>query len=112
MRNVCITAHLVLFIISYCLVFYIFSSEKPNWDYHAEIQAFGPRLQETFSLDLLKTAFVNNCYIKSEEAKRQKLGIEGSCSSEPQDNQNLSEQKGIVSMPHAIFAERFPRLAH
>ncbi|XP_012497922.1 PREDICTED: 39S ribosomal protein L44, mitochondrial [Propithecus coquereli] len=51
-------------------------SEKPNWDYHAEIQAFGPRLQETFSLDLLKTAFVNSCYIKSEEAKRQKLGIE------------------------------------
>lgn len=51
-------------------------SEKPNWDYHAEIQAFGARLQETFSLDLLKTAFVNSCYIKSEEAKRQKLGIE------------------------------------
>ncbi|XP_045415060.1 39S ribosomal protein L44, mitochondrial [Lemur catta] len=51
-------------------------SEKPNWDYHAEIQAFGPRLQETFSLDLLKTAFVNDCYIKSEEAKRQQLGIE------------------------------------
>ena len=57
--------HLVLFIISYCLLFYVFSSEKPNWDYHAEIQAFGPRLQETFSLDLLKTAFVNSCYIKS-----------------------------------------------
>lgn len=27
-------------------------------------------------MDLLKTAFVNSCYIKSEEAKRQKLGIE------------------------------------
>ncbi|XP_006890379.1 PREDICTED: 39S ribosomal protein L44, mitochondrial [Elephantulus edwardii] len=68
-------------------------SEKPNWDYHAEIQAFGHRLQETFSLDLLKTAFVNSCYIKSEEAKRQKLGIdkEGVLLS-LKDNRELSEQ--------------------
>lgn len=70
-----------------------YSSEKPNWDYHAEIQAFGHRLQETFSLDLLKTAFVNNCYIKSEEAKRQKLGIEKEAVLlNLKDNQELSEQ--------------------
>lgn len=68
-------------------------SEKPNWDYHAEIQAFGARLQETFSLDLLKTAFVNSCYIKSEEAKRQKLGIEKEAVLlNLKDNQELSEQ--------------------
>ncbi|CAO2625154.1 39S ribosomal protein L44, mitochondrial [Lemmus lemmus] len=68
-------------------------SEKPNWDYHAEIQAFGARLQETFSLDLLKTAFVNSCYIKSEEAKRQKLGIEKEAALlNLKDNQELSEQ--------------------
>ncbi|KAM9664025.1 large ribosomal subunit protein mL44 [Trichechus inunguis] len=68
-------------------------SEKPNWDYHAEIQAFGHRLQETFSLDLLKTAFVNSCYIKSEEAKRQKLGIEKEAVLlNLKDNQELSEQ--------------------
>ncbi|KAM5228819.1 large ribosomal subunit protein mL44 [Ctenodactylus gundi] len=68
-------------------------SEKPNWDYHAEIQAFGHRLQETFSLDLLKTAFVNNCYIKSEEAKRQKLGIEQEAVLlNLKDNEELSEQ--------------------
>lgn len=68
-------------------------SDKPNWDYHAEIQAFGHRLQETFSLDLLKTAFVNSCYIKSEEAKRQKLGIEKEAVLlNLKDNQELSEQ--------------------
>lgn len=77
--------------ISHCL--YILSSEKPNWDYHAEIQAFGARLQETFSLDLLKTAFVNSCYIKSEEAKRQKLGVEKETALlNLKDNQELSEQ--------------------
>ncbi|KAM8804981.1 large ribosomal subunit protein mL44 [Eudromia elegans] len=50
-------------------------SEKPNWDYHAEIQAFSHRLQENFSLDLLKRAFVNPCYIKAEEERRQGLGL-------------------------------------
>ncbi|KAM8788196.1 large ribosomal subunit protein mL44 [Rhynchonycteris naso] len=68
-------------------------SEKPNWDYHAEVQAFGHRLQETFALDLLKTAFVNSCYIKSEEAKRQKLGVEKEAILlNIKDNQELSEQ--------------------
>ncbi|XP_077011387.1 large ribosomal subunit protein mL44 [Tamandua tetradactyla] len=68
-------------------------SEKPNWDYHAEIQAFGHRLHETFSIDLLKTAFVNSCYIKSEEAKRQKLGIEKEAVLlNLKDNQELAEQ--------------------
>lgn len=105
--------HLVLFIIFYCLVFYIFSSEKPNWDYHAEIQAFGPRLQETFSLDLLKTAFVNSCYIKSEEAKRQKLGIEKEAVLlNLKDNQELSEQGTSFSQTclTQLFADAFPDL--
>lgn len=71
----------------------MFSSEKPNWDYHAEIQAFGHRLQETFSLDLLKTAFVNSCYIRSEEAKRQRLGVEEEAVLlNLTDNQELAEQ--------------------
>ncbi|MBZ3878917.1 39S ribosomal protein L44, mitochondrial [Sciurus carolinensis] len=68
-------------------------SEKPNWDYHAEIQAFGHRLQETFSLDLLKTAFVNSCYIESEEAKRQNLGVDKEVALlNLKDNQELSEE--------------------
>ncbi|CAI5775593.1 ribosomal L44, mitochondrial [Podarcis lilfordi] len=51
-------------------------SEKPNWDYHAEIQAFSHRLHEKFSLEFLKTAFVNCCYIKQEESRRQELGLD------------------------------------
>ncbi|XP_008824045.1 39S ribosomal protein L44, mitochondrial [Nannospalax galili] len=79
-------------------------SEKPNWDYHAEIQAFGHRLQETFSLDLLKTAFVNSCYIKSEEAKRQKLGIEKEAVLlNLKDNQELFEQG--ISFSHTCLTQ-------
>ncbi|CAI9165196.1 unnamed protein product [Rangifer tarandus platyrhynchus] len=88
-------------------------SEKPNWDYHAEIQAFGPRLQETFSLDLLKTAFVNSCYIKSEEAKRQKLGIEKEAVLlNLKDNQELSEQGASFSQTclTQFFEDAFPDL--
>ncbi|NWW84912.1 RM44 protein, partial [Rhynochetos jubatus] len=51
-------------------------SEKPSWDYHAEIEAFGHRLRENFSLELLKTAFVNPCYIEREEARRRDLGLD------------------------------------
>nr|XP_033814538.1 39S ribosomal protein L44, mitochondrial [Geotrypetes seraphini]XP_033814539.1 39S ribosomal protein L44, mitochondrial [Geotrypetes seraphini] len=51
-------------------------SQQPNWDYEAEIQAFCVRLHETFTMDLLKTAFVNACYIKSEETRRQNLGLD------------------------------------
>lgn len=52
----------------------LFSSQQPNWDYHAEVEAFGARLKERFSTDLLKTAFVNPCYVRSEEDRRRSLG--------------------------------------
>ncbi|XP_044523527.1 39S ribosomal protein L44, mitochondrial [Gracilinanus agilis] len=68
-------------------------SEKPNWDYHAEVQAFCHRLHENFSIELLKTAFVNRCYIESEEARRQKLGVDKEAVAlNVRDNQELSEQ--------------------
>ncbi|XP_037380038.1 39S ribosomal protein L44, mitochondrial [Talpa occidentalis] len=88
-------------------------SEKPNWDYHAEIQAFGHRLQETFSLDLLKRAFVNSCYIKSEEAKRQKLGLEKeTVLLNLKDNRELSEQGTAFSQTclTQFFKDAFPDL--
>ncbi|XP_004457432.1 large ribosomal subunit protein mL44 [Dasypus novemcinctus] len=88
-------------------------SEKPNWDYHAEIQAFGHRLHETFSIDLLKTAFVNSCYITSEEAKRQKLGIEKEAVLlNLKDNRELSEQ-GISFSQTCLtqfFEDAYPNL--
>lgn len=44
-------------------------------------------------MDLLKTAFVNRCYIQSEEAKRQKLGVEKAATLlNLKDNQELAEQ--------------------
>ncbi|KAK7883346.1 hypothetical protein WMY93_029520 [Mugilogobius chulae] len=51
-------------------------SQKPNWDYHAEVQAFQNRLHENFSLELLKQAFVNPCYLKAESERRQELGVD------------------------------------
>ncbi|XP_062872683.1 39S ribosomal protein L44, mitochondrial isoform X2 [Trichomycterus rosablanca] len=51
-------------------------SQQPNWDYHAEVEAFGARLKERFSTDLLKTAFVNPCYLRFEEERRRSLGLE------------------------------------
>ncbi|KAJ8397284.1 hypothetical protein AAFF_G00441180 [Aldrovandia affinis] len=52
-------------------------SHQPNWDYHAEVQAFSSRLKEDFSPELLKTAFVNPCYVRTEEEKRRTLGLDG-----------------------------------
>ncbi len=52
------------------------SSTQPNFDYHAEVEAFSARLQESFSLELLKTAFVSTCYLRSEEERRRALGLD------------------------------------
>uniref|UniRef100_A0A8C6SGB0 Large ribosomal subunit protein mL44 n=1 Tax=Neogobius melanostomus TaxID=47308 RepID=A0A8C6SGB0_9GOBI len=51
-------------------------SQKPNWDYHAEVQAFQNRLHENVSLELLKRAFVNPCYLIAESERRQGLGMD------------------------------------
>ncbi|KAM3616769.1 uncharacterized protein V6R79_023125 [Siganus canaliculatus] len=51
-------------------------SQKPHWDYQAEVQAFSNRLNENFSLELLKTAFINPCYLQAEQQRRQNLGVD------------------------------------
>ncbi|XP_066477192.1 large ribosomal subunit protein mL44 [Tiliqua scincoides] len=88
-------------------------SEKPNWDYHAEIQAFSHRLNEKFSLDLLKTAFVNKCYIKREEARRQELGVEKEAVAlHLKDNHELSQQGASFSRSYLTqcFEEAYPKI--
>lgn len=88
-------------------------SEKPNWDYHAEIEAFGHRIHETFPLDQLKTAFVNSCYIKNEESKRQELGLEKeNLPLNLKDNQELSLQGASFSYSYLTqcFEEAFPKM--
>ncbi|XP_058268819.1 39S ribosomal protein L44, mitochondrial [Hemibagrus wyckioides] len=67
-------------------------SQQPNWDYHAEVEAFSARLKERFSTDLLKTAFVNPCYIRSEEERRRSLGLDAeSTALNLRDNTELQE---------------------
>ncbi|XP_048361721.1 39S ribosomal protein L44, mitochondrial [Sphaerodactylus townsendi] len=88
-------------------------SEKPNWDYHAEILAFSHRLHEKFSLDILKTAFINRCYIKSEEARRKMLGLEKEeIALNLKDNQQLSEQGAAFSHSYLTecFEKAFPKI--
>ncbi|XP_068441866.1 large ribosomal subunit protein mL44 [Clinocottus analis] len=51
-------------------------SQQPHWDYHAEVQAFSSRLHESFSLEVLKTAFINPCYLQAEQKRRQGLGVD------------------------------------
>ncbi|KAM9468662.1 large ribosomal subunit protein mL44 [Clarias gariepinus] len=67
-------------------------SQKPNWDYHAEVEAFSARLKEHFSTDLLKTAFVNPCYVRYEEERRRSLGLDvESTSLNLKDNTEMQE---------------------
>lgn len=47
-----------------------------EWNYQAEIYAFGKRLNEEFDKNVLQTALVNRSYIIQEEARQQKAGIE------------------------------------
>ncbi|XP_070196199.1 large ribosomal subunit protein mL44-like [Littorina saxatilis] len=51
-------------------------SEFMNWNYNAEIYAFGKRLGEEFSNDSLQAAFTHRSYIEAEEARRADLGID------------------------------------
>ncbi|XP_055053033.2 large ribosomal subunit protein mL44 [Misgurnus anguillicaudatus] len=67
-------------------------SQQPNFDYHAEVEAFSARLQEHFSVDLLKTSFVNPCYLRSEEERRHLLGLDAEATAlNLQDNSELQE---------------------
>lgn len=53
----------------------LFRSQQPHWDHHAEVQAFSSRLHENFSLEVLKTAFINPCYLQAEHRRRQRLAV-------------------------------------
>ncbi|KAI4880371.1 hypothetical protein NFI96_025386, partial [Prochilodus magdalenae] len=67
-------------------------SQQPNWDYHAEVEAFSARLKESISLELLKTAFVNPCYLRSEQERRRTLGLDGEAAAlNLRDNKELRD---------------------
>lgn len=47
-----------------------------EWNYRAELFAFGKRLQENFQMPLLQTAFTQQSYIAKEKTRQRELGIE------------------------------------
>ncbi|PVD20476.1 hypothetical protein C0Q70_18632 [Pomacea canaliculata] len=51
-------------------------SEWINWNYDAELYAFGKRLGEEFSPNTLRTAFTHHSYIEKEEKRRADVGID------------------------------------
>ncbi|XP_008306633.1 large ribosomal subunit protein mL44 [Cynoglossus semilaevis] len=68
-------------------------SQKLLWDYHAEVQAFSNRLHENFPVEILKRAFINPCYIHSEQERREKLGMDSETTALVlKDNIQLSEK--------------------
>ncbi|XP_061576255.1 39S ribosomal protein L44, mitochondrial [Cololabis saira] len=69
-------------------------SQKPNWDYHAEVQAFTARLHENFSLELLKTAFINPCYLQVEQERRKELGVDSETTALALSNNIQLSEKG------------------
>ncbi|XP_037631363.1 39S ribosomal protein L44, mitochondrial [Sebastes umbrosus] len=70
-------------------------SQQPQWNFHAEVQAFSTRLHENFSLEVLKTAFINPCYLRAEQERRQSLGVDSEATALAlKDNIQLCE-KGV-----------------
>lgn len=47
-----------------------------EWNYNAEIFAFGKRLNENFDENLLKNAFVNRSFILQEEVRQREAGVD------------------------------------
>ncbi|XP_067851196.1 39S ribosomal protein L44, mitochondrial [Heptranchias perlo] len=88
-------------------------SQQPNWDYHAEVEAFGQRLYETFNLDLLKIAFINPCYITFEEARRRELRLDKeNITLNLKDNRELFEKGSLFTDAylHGCFSRAYPNL--
>ncbi|XP_074662484.1 large ribosomal subunit protein mL44-like [Tubulanus polymorphus] len=53
-------------------------SEFANWNYDAEVFAFGKRLGVDLSDKILKRLFVNKSYVEKESNKRKELGVDDS----------------------------------
>ncbi|MEE6500741.1 hypothetical protein FKM82_003907 [Ascaphus truei] len=88
-------------------------SKQPNFDYHAEVVAFAQRLSENFSVELLKTAFVNGSYVTQEESRRRNLGLDKEAAAlSLADNKGLSDQGSdfTASCLREILEDAFQKL--
>lgn len=88
-------------------------SDFIEWNYDAELYAFGVRLKEKFTPSLLQQAFVDRSYIVQEEMKQRAVGIETPVL-QLTDNSNLV-QKGDELLTEFIITylnvslPKFPR---
>lgn len=69
-----------------------------EWNYKAELYAFGQRLGEQFNPALLQQAFTQRSYIVQEEFRQQAVGIE-------QPETNLQDNKELIAKGEAVLAE-------
>lgn len=82
-------------------------STMSNWNYQAELYAFGKRLNDNFADLTLRRALTHASYIRQEEQKRKELGIE-----EPH---NLKENSKLVENGKHLmedYIKRYLRHTH
>jgi large subunit ribosomal protein L44 len=84
-----------------------------NWNYDAEIYAFGKRLHENFEDSIIRTAFVHESYLEEEKKKQQELGIEeDETPSQSFDNSELIASGVTITSNYieAYLKHVFPKL--
>ncbi|XP_053960966.1 39S ribosomal protein L44, mitochondrial [Anastrepha ludens] len=67
-----------------------------EWNYRAELFAFGKRLQEDFQLPMLQAAFTQHSYVEKEQVRQSELGIKES-DAKIQDNLQLAERGAYLA---------------
>ncbi|KAM7360488.1 mitochondrial ribosomal protein L44 [Cochliomyia hominivorax] len=84
-----------------------------EWNYRAELFAFGKRLQEEFDMSLLNTAFTQKSYIDKEKAKQRELGIE-EADIQMSDNADLAKRGADIVKEYveAFLKYSLPRVPH
>ncbi|XP_014774257.2 39S ribosomal protein L44, mitochondrial [Octopus bimaculoides] len=83
-------------------------SEWINWNYDAEIYAFGKRLGEEFSEDTLRIIFTDKSYIEKDKARRQELGVdEDVVSLELVDNGEMAAEGNLIASRYIKAFLRF-----
>lgn len=81
-----------------------------EWNYNAELFAFGQRLSEQFDLNHLQQSFTHRSYIIQEELRQQEVGIDNPVTN-LQDNKSLIEkgEQLLVSHINAFLLAHLPR---
>lgn len=84
-----------------------------NWNYKAEVYAFGARLQENFTQENLQVAFTHQSYIDAENDKRSELeldGIEVALNLQNNDDLAVDGYDTASTYIKAYIKHTFPRL--